>query len=747
MAKKNEVEIKIKSTFDNKGVEEAKRETAELSKSSTEKASTTNADKDAKTAVEELTKAKKTLSRATATTKKNVEKLIESQEIANIAFEEAKPKVEELAKSYVLLDVSTATAKKNVKELADSNKRLASSKREVAQSTRQEETAQKKSTQTKSRARSATDQLLASQTMLNKENVRAVQRGNKLNEGLMQLSYIMDDVQYGMRGILNNIPGLVMGFGASAGVAGAVSIATLAGYKLYEWLNKENEAEKEFVKQQKERNNAFIASTKEASWELQRIKQEEANRKINDSFLEDLREVTDLYKEQNNQIKEQARLRLEEIAHQKNIDTAKSRKERAEIELRYEKGEISQATKDYLLLRNDQELQDKIHNSDQESKRTNIKALEEQLVNNAEAMQESSDRMAKTADALNKLPSFEEAQKLFQGEAENNQKIANLINDKNSIEKFIANQERLIQKLEPLVSDKTSFGRYMGAFQSQFISNKEMAEKDLASVSTKLEERINLRKSYANQIDSLAGLFEQGGVGYTPLYGDGQDFQTRSNDYRKALESLNKNMGEAKKKTDEYITTNKTLTEQKEKEERDLQRANELATIRRETDSIMIQKSNAITAKEIQKQLADEEKAKQREEEKLKKERERQRKEIESKRFEEQREIARSGALEISDKARSTRKGIAAIEAFNVGTAKLGESISQTDRNVSEAEMTSIILAMQQSLQKSGQHSKDLMAFLEKAMSKLVSRINDIETQTNKELEQLKTGITRAIQQ
>ena len=35
----------------------------------------------------------------------------------------------------------------------------------------------------------------------------------------------MDDVQYGIKGILNNIPGLVMGFGGGAGLAGAVSIA------------------------------------------------------------------------------------------------------------------------------------------------------------------------------------------------------------------------------------------------------------------------------------------------------------------------------------------------------------------------------------------------------------------------------------------------------------------------------------------------------------------------------------------
>lgn len=47
-------------------------------------------------------------------------------------------------------------------------------------------------------------------------------------QGLLQLSYFADDAQYGLRGIMNNIPGLLMGLGAGAGLAGVVSLAALS---------------------------------------------------------------------------------------------------------------------------------------------------------------------------------------------------------------------------------------------------------------------------------------------------------------------------------------------------------------------------------------------------------------------------------------------------------------------------------------------------------------------------------------
>ncbi len=46
--------------------------------------------------------------------------------------------------------------------------------------------------------------------------------------GLSQLAYAVDDIQYGFNAIVNNIPQIVMGFGFSAGIAGAAGIAAVA---------------------------------------------------------------------------------------------------------------------------------------------------------------------------------------------------------------------------------------------------------------------------------------------------------------------------------------------------------------------------------------------------------------------------------------------------------------------------------------------------------------------------------------
>ncbi len=52
--------------------------------------------------------------------------------------------------------------------------------------------------------------------------------GTSAGRGLSQLSYAIDDVQYGFNAIVNNIPQIVLGLGGSAGIAGAVGIAAVA---------------------------------------------------------------------------------------------------------------------------------------------------------------------------------------------------------------------------------------------------------------------------------------------------------------------------------------------------------------------------------------------------------------------------------------------------------------------------------------------------------------------------------------
>lgn len=50
---------------------------------------------------------------------------------------------------------------------------------------------------------------------------------------LLEGSRALEDLQYGIGGVLNNLPGLVSAMGGSAGLAGAISVAAVAGVQLY----------------------------------------------------------------------------------------------------------------------------------------------------------------------------------------------------------------------------------------------------------------------------------------------------------------------------------------------------------------------------------------------------------------------------------------------------------------------------------------------------------------------------------
>ncbi len=68
------------------------------------------------------------------------------------------------------------------------------------------------------------------QRIINTNNALKELQGASGNagRGLSQLSYAVDDIQYGFNAIVNNIPQIVMGLGGSAGIAGAVGIAAVA---------------------------------------------------------------------------------------------------------------------------------------------------------------------------------------------------------------------------------------------------------------------------------------------------------------------------------------------------------------------------------------------------------------------------------------------------------------------------------------------------------------------------------------
>ncbi len=59
-----------------------------------------------------------------------------------------------------------------------------------------------------------------------------VGKGGGGGMAMMQLAQAVDDVQYGMRGVLNNIPGLLTSLGAGAGLAGVVTMAAIGVFQL-----------------------------------------------------------------------------------------------------------------------------------------------------------------------------------------------------------------------------------------------------------------------------------------------------------------------------------------------------------------------------------------------------------------------------------------------------------------------------------------------------------------------------------
>jgi len=77
-------------------------------------------------------------------------------------------------------------------------------------------------------------------------------RGGGTGMGILQLSQTLDDLQYGVKGVVNNIPGLLQGFGIGAGIAGAAQIAMIGVSQLTDkithYIKKQQEATQEAIK-------------------------------------------------------------------------------------------------------------------------------------------------------------------------------------------------------------------------------------------------------------------------------------------------------------------------------------------------------------------------------------------------------------------------------------------------------------------------------------------------------------------
>jgi len=61
-----------------------------------------------------------------------------------------------------------------------------------------------------------------------KESMNKATAGSFNPQGLLAISRAADDLQYGLRGVINNIEGIVTGLGGGAALAGGFTLAAIA---------------------------------------------------------------------------------------------------------------------------------------------------------------------------------------------------------------------------------------------------------------------------------------------------------------------------------------------------------------------------------------------------------------------------------------------------------------------------------------------------------------------------------------
>ena len=187
-------------------------------------------------------------------------------------------------------------------------------------------------------AKQKIDSLNKSTDQLDKGSQKATKSIKNMGQSTLQAAYFFDDLQYGIKGILNNIPGLVIGFGGGAGLAGALSLATLAGAKLYEWLSSTEEKSVDLTKKLEEEREAF----KKLKEEVGEISRQNNNEQILRAAIDSAKKIADYRKEEANALKNSLDYRKELIALESGINDDEAEIARLKVEEDFANGKLGE---------------------------------------------------------------------------------------------------------------------------------------------------------------------------------------------------------------------------------------------------------------------------------------------------------------------------------------------------------------------------------------------------------------------
>jgi UPI00016EA6C7 related cluster len=567
-------------------------------------------------------------------------------------------------------------------------------------------------------AKQKIDSLNKSTDQLDKGSQKATKSIKNMGQGMLQVAYFMDDVQYGIKGILNNIPGLVIGFGGGAGLAGAMSLAVLAGAKLYEWIGKTEDKSADLAKKMKEHSKEIAEASRQAiraSYQaLQEFNQQERTKTVNEEYQNYVKGITREFEYQTEELEKQIRLRREEAARQKGVDTRQAELDRVNLEVGYQEGRITKRQRDYGLMMVDQNLDQKIRQRDLGVEQANYMDIGKQL---AEAVKARDAAEAHAFDMQFKqgnLPSLQNILGLLQQQERVQRRI-----DKITAENDDLNNQ--IYKTSSLARVPNSEGRRyrekleeLQAKQERLLATRSAAQEEGNAVQSRLEE----------YQDSLRA----GGVNLEFDYRQGTDISSRFKQASVAVEEFKKNTDAAKKQFDDLTEKAGSLGDAMVSTEASIKNMEQIDAIQNQIDAGKVKSFN------MQRDREEAEEAR-RNEEKIKKARERAEREAQKQTAERQQAMIRGITLEGVPEhptAQQRARIAAAREALNAGKKRLAESISDKDTEIDPSELQGVFDVMENVLRENGQYAKKLMDYLQTIATAQASKVNAVQADTKK---------------
>lgn len=601
-------------------------------------------------------------------------------------------------------------------------------------------------------AKQKIDSLNKSTDQLDKGSQKATKSIKNMGQGALQAAYFFDDLQYGIKGILNNIPGLVIGFGGGAGLAGALSLATLGAAKLYEWLSDGADKTDDLAKKMKERNKEIADFLRDAERSrisaLQDASRQDRVTQVNKEYKKYVESITLEYKQQTQEIERQINLRKMEIAGKLGADTRQNTLQRLEIERQYESGKIGQHERDYKMLVLDQNLDSLIEQA-------RLKTAHEEALGLAENQgSEEGERnsLLKEEGRLQQvkmsLPSDDEISGIFRTQSKAMESI-------NALGESLAGLEK---KIAPLQEQLDFFTRINDS------SNQAIVKRDLEPL---LEQRDRLSTSRntaqknlvstSERIDKIKEFLRQENILFEPSYGidnNGKPItdEKRTEEYKKSLDEINTRQQEILKQAGiHYDNINQILIKREGKEREILILEEEIAdneNIRKASLEVGRMKRSRKEAEDARKEEEDREKAR--------KEAEREARKAVA---EQQQKIIKGASLEgIPENPTARQRGgiAAAREAFEASKKGLEEGISDNDNFIDASEINTAYDKIANTLKERGEYSKKLMDTIMQQTDALVAKINaneanvkrymdsklaELEKKRRRDVTQMRTGI------